>query len=90
MGLFSGLLKRKYSYDEICDIVLPVADRSHVERVMIMPSKSRFKKDIWEYVDIVYYPGPGFTADDEKRMNSLFREFPVGQFSIYKVPNPIY
>jgi len=90
MGLFSRLSKRKYSYDEICDIVLPVADECHVDRVMIMPPKSRFKRDVWKYVDIMYYPGPGFTIDDEKRMNSLFREFPIGQFSIYKVPNPVY
>ena len=83
-------MKRKFSYDEICDIVLPVASQCHLDKVCIMPPKSKFRKDRWTFVDIIYYPGLEFDKEDEHRMESLYAAFPVGQFSLYKVDTPSY
>ena len=75
--------KRRYTYEEIRDIVMPVARECHVRYIGIAPPKSRRVPESWDFVDIVYYPAEGFTSDDFLRMEDLYRMFPRGQFSIY-------
>lgn len=74
-----------YTLDEIKEKVVPIAQASHVEYLYVLPPEKHPEKGRYESVNIVYYPGDGFTDADFHRMETIYSMFPPGRCSVYAV-----
>lgn len=76
-----GLFRKKYTADEVLDIIMPVAERSHVLSVYVAPSS---KKKRYSKFGVAYNPDADFDLEDYKRMQAVSEMFPPGVCTMYQ------
>lgn len=79
-----GVLNRgkEYTSDEVIDRILPVARQSHVISIYVQIPKVRWPRQ--RQVDIMYFPSPDFTIEDQFRMDSIKDLFPDVVVVLYR------
>lgn len=63
-----------YTSDEVIDAILPVAKESNIISIYVQIPKVRWPRQ--RQIDILYYPSPEFTLEDQYRMESIRNMIP--------------
>lgn len=83
IGFFRNIGRRRYTEQEIMDLIGPSLDDCHVSAVYLNPPEVFRGRETWRDIRITYIPSDDFTMDDYYGMQLLSTLFPPGQCSVF-------